>query len=603
MALVKLSKTQVHQKIKFMEDYALAENAASGSKVDSNANVSQKSLTSLMSEISKGDIIQINRELLYKKIESLYSTELADEYISLLESHVIYKHDETSLLPYCVSISLYPLLIDGLKKVGGESKAPKHLKSFNGIFLNLMQIVAAQFAGAVATVEYLAYFDYFARKDFGADYLETHRDYIIGEFQQVVYTINQPAVARGNQSIFWNITIYDKPYFDSLFESFVFPDTFDTPDYHSIKKLQEFFLSWFNTERTKAILTFPVVTAALLKDKETTLPVDSEFEYMLSKQLEEGNSFFIYSSDSADTLSSCCRLRNEISDRTFSYSMGAGGVQTGSVSVITINMNRVFQKNINLKELVQKIQKFQLCYKEIVKDHILSDMLPVYTAGFINVDKQFVTIGINGIVEAAEFSGYEVGNNDGYINFIADTLKIIYDENVNFRKETKCMINTEFVPAENLGVKNFKWDKEDGLIVPESRNCYNSYLYTVENENINIVDKFILHGEKINKYLDGGSALHLNLQARTTLDGFTKLIRLATKTGCNYFCTNVRVTVCNDCEYISKSTHQKCPKCDSKNIDYATRIIGYLKRVSNWSKDRKAEHKRRHYHLECTDNS
>ncbi len=595
MSLIKMNERQLLEKISYMNEYMSAENAASGSKVDSNANVSQKNLTTLMSEIQKSDFIQINRQLLTNKITELYGGELAERYISLLTDHVIYKHDETSLLPYCVSITLYPCLINGLKSVGGESKAPHHLTSFNGIFLNLMQIVAAQFAGAVATVEYLAYFDYFARKDYGDNYLITHRDIIAAELQHVVYTINQPAVARGNQSIFWNITVYDKDYFDSLFGGFVFPDSFESPDYSSIKKLQAFFLSWFNTERSKAVLTFPVVTAALLKG-EDKLPVDKEFELTLATELSNGNSFFIYSSESADSLSSCCRLKNIISDKTFSYSLGAGGVQTGSVSVITLNLNRIAQKKLDLRSIIQDVQKIQYSYKEMVREYIKNEMLPVYTAGFISLDKQFITIGINGLVEAAEFEGYTASNNQPYIDYVKNTLKIIYDENSAFRKEMNCMINTEFVPAENLGLKNYEWDKKSGLVVPTTRNCYNSYMYAVEDSSTSIIDKFILHGEEINQYLDGGSALHLNLESSLSAEGFIRLIQLATKTGCNYFCTNVKITICNACEYIDKRTLPSCSKCGSENIDYGTRIIGYLKRISNWAKGRKTEHARRAYH-------
>ena len=84
--------------------------------------------------------------------------------------------------------------------------------------------MSSQFAGAVATVEFLTYFDYFARKDFGENYLETHRLEVENHLQQVVYSINQPAAARGYQSVFWNISVYDRFYFDAMFGDFVFPD-------------------------------------------------------------------------------------------------------------------------------------------------------------------------------------------------------------------------------------------------------------------------------------------------------------------------------------------------------------------------------------------
>lgn len=586
----KLSDKQTQTKINFINNYISSHNAASGSLFDSNANVSNKNIATMEAEINKDINIQINRKLISNKIEELYGKDLALEYIRQIEEHEIYPNDETSLKPYCVSVTMYPLLLDGLIGLGGESKPPKHLASFCGTFVNFLFSVSSQFAGAVATVEFLMYFDYFARKDYGDDYLITHTDIVKNELQHVIYAINQPAAARGYQSVFWNISLYDKYYFKSMFEDFTFPDGIK-PSYLGIHKLQEFFMSWFNKEREVAILTFPVVTAAMLtKDKKVH---DMEFEEFCSKELSEGNSFFIYQSDSADSLASCCRLRNEFTDTTFSYSLGAGGVATGSINVITLNINRIVQKNLDLGDIIDKVHKYQIAYRKVIECYKDANMLPVYDEGFITLDKQFLTIGINGMVEAAEFKGLTISDNEEYKMFINDTLKIIYDKNKQIKLETGYMFNTEFVPAENLGIKNSKWDKKDGLSV--LRDCYNSYFYIVEDSSLNIIDKFNMHGNDYIKYLDGGSAYHCNLEEYPTKEGFKKLLNIAASTGCNYFCFNVKVTVCNDCNYINKQTKNNCTKCGSKNVDHATRIIGYLKRITNFSKDRQKEEKQRYY--------
>lgn len=590
--MVKLNEKQIDDKISFIKDYIQSTNAAEGSKMDANANVSHKNIATMEAEINKDINIQINRSLVSNKIKDLFGSELSNEYLRQIEEHEIYVHDETSLKPYCVSINMYPFLLDGLTKLGGESKAPKHLNSFCGSFVNLVFAVSSQFAGAVATVEFLMYFDYFARKDYGDDYLTTHTSIIENSLQHVVYAINQPAAARGYQSVFWNLSIYDKEYFTSLFGEFVFPDM-TKPSADSLEDLQAFFMKWFNKERESAVLTFPVVTAAMLvKDGKA---IDKKFSDMCAEELSEGNSFFIYQSENADSLASCCRLRNEISDNTFSYSLGAGGVSTGSINVITMNINRLIQKGLDIRLELQKIHKYQVVYRTLMDEYKASGMLPVYDANFITLDKQFLTIGINGMVEAAEYLGIKVGNNQEYKDFVSRELKIIYDENKVAKATYGYMFNTEFVPAENLGVKNSKWDKADGLVV--DRECYNSYFYVVEDESINILDKFILHGNEIIQYLDGGSALHLNLEEHTTKEGFTKLINIAATTGCNYFCFNIKVTICNDCEFINKKTTNTCTKCGSSDVDYATRVIGYLKRVTNFSKSRQKEHETRHYHI------
>lgn len=954
---VKLTNKQLEQKYNFIQNYKQANNAAEGSNVDANSNVATKNIATLMAELNKDINIQIKRYCVSKKIEELFGKELADEYNRQIETHEIYVHDESQLYPYCTSITMYPFLLNGLKGLGGESISPKHLVSFCGSFINLCFAISSQFAGALATVEFLMYFDYFARKDFGDNYLETNKKEIENALQQVLYSLNQPAAARGYQSIFWNISIFDKYYLESLFGELVFPD-FSKPDFESIKKLQRFFMNWFNEERRKALLTFPVVTAAMVVDENG--PKDEEFLDMCAEQDSKGNSFFKYESDSVDSLASCCfskeqkvlarfkdkiyyekfgnlgitkdgpnkenfsifhngswclgklvklpkrqmykiktsnkkeivvsdnhlhptlngikstynlttndyllfntnilnavpeqdfhltyeqgyavgaflgdgsfgsrmilsngikqiyetdyslnkvklnrsiekiqkaieqlgsnskvhtyigeeelvptrisskelvkfiqywtnwkegttsvnkelnlscliqseefrrgivdglydtdggnsnriyttspilkehiellftslgintiidisdrtgeiafeengkkylrnyptycirwytpknkrsmkdvykvfnngiyfkinsiekveydddliycfemenkeesyftlpnglithncRLRNELQDNTFSYSLGAGGTQSGSLNVITINMNRLVQNADKalidvedyLKEQVQKIHKYQIATKEFFKGFLESKMLDAYKEGFIDMNKQFLTIGINGLLESAEYKGCKIGNNEEYKEYTSSLLRVIFEENKKARKEYGINFNTEFVPAENLGVKNYKWDKKDGYVIPKTRECYNSYLYVVEDNEIDPIDKFFLHGRENLQYLDGGSALHLNLEEYPTKESYKKLYKVAAKTGCNYWTTNIEITCCEeeDCGYIDKRTLDHCSKCGSKNISHATRVIGYLRKKKNYSLERQKEANQRY---------
>ncbi|PSJ48415.1 anaerobic ribonucleoside-triphosphate reductase [Zobellella taiwanensis] len=591
--MIRLHPDQLEAKLQDFYRYMHAANAADGSRLDPNANVTHKNIATAEAELMKDFFVQVNRGLVKNKIAELFGTDLATEYERQIEHHEIYVHDETSLKPYCVSMTMYPFLLDGLTKLGGESQAPRHLESFCGAFVNLVFAVSSQFAGAVATVEFLTYFDYFARKDYGDDYLSEHAHAINNHLQHVVYAINQPAAARGYQSVFWNISLFDRDYFNTMFEFFVFPDG-SRPARESVFRLQAHFLDWFNEERRRAVLTFPVVTAAMLT--RDGAPADDDFAELCAGQMSRGNSFFIYMSDSADSLASCCRLRNEVSDHTFSYTLGAGGVATGSINVITLNMNRLEQDGRDLLTEIHKIQRYQVAYRKLMEDFLENGILTVYDAGFISLDKQFLTIGINGMVEAAEYRGIKVGNNPDYQRFVSERLKIIYDANRVARREYGYLFNTEFVPAENLGVKNAKWDKADGYAVP--RDCYNSYFYVVEDEEgTQVLDKFVLHGRDLVQYLDGGSALHLNLDEHLSQAGYLQLYRIAASTGCHYFTVNVRSTLCNDCGHISKHTDWACGQCGSENIDHATRVIGYLKRVSAFSAGRREEHGRRFYHV------
>jgi ribonucleoside-triphosphate reductase len=454
------------------------------------------------------------------------------------------------------------------------------------------------------------YMNYFIGLEYGKDYYlhpekivdlslkQRSLDKIITDcFEQIVYSINQPTGARNFQAVFWNISYYDRYYFTSLFEHFIFPDG-SAPDWNSLNWLQKRFMKWFNKERARAVLTFPVETMALLT--ENGEPKDKEYGEFTAEMYAEGHSFFTYMSDNADSLSSCCRLRNEIQDNGFSYTLGAGGVSTGSKSVLTINLNRCIQSAARkgthymffLEEVVDLAHKVQIAYNENLKYMQEKGMLPLFDAGYINMGRQYLTIGVNGLVEAAEFLGIEINDNPRYTEYVQQVLGLIEEYNKRYRTK-ELMFNCEMIPAENVGVKHAKWDGRAGYKV--NRDCYNSYFYVVEDQSLNIIDKFRLHGKKYIEHLTGGSALHMNLEEHLSKEQYYRLLCVATREGCNYFTFNIPNTVCNDCGHIDKRYLKECPKCKSRNIDYLTRIIGYMKRVSNFSECRQKEAAKRHY--------
>ena len=608
--------------VDFIREYSQASNAATGSKFDSNANIETKNVTTLSCEIHKEADIGINRLRMIDKITELYGTELAEKYIEQLDSHQIYRHDETHpVFPYCVSITMYPFICEGLKSIGAPSTEPKNLQSFAGNFINLVFAISAQFAGAVATPEFLTYLDHFIRLEYGDDYYEktdiivnpiskrpkTLEKVIDDIFEQIVYSINEPAAARNFQSVFWNIAYFDHTYFNAIFEDFVFPDG-DEPKWESVSWLQKHFMEWFNNERLRNYLTFPVETVNLVYDKESKQYIDKEWADFTAEMWSKGHSFFCYNSDSADSLSSCCRLKNGITDNVFSYTLGAGGISTGSKAVITININRLVQDvkkksdknnldfNIELDKAIRSqvddIHKYLNAFNEILKDEQSSGLLPIYDAGYISLPKQYLTIGINGLVEGAEFLGIEVTPNAEYFDYCKSILAPIQEENKKARTD-EIMFNTEYVPAENLGVKNAEWDRKAGYYVP--RDCYNSYFFKVEDQELSVLDKMILHGQQVVQYLDGGSACHLNLEEHLDKTQYRTLLDIAAKIGCSYLTFNIPNTICNKCGHISKHKEAACEKCGSTDLDYITRVIGYAKRVSKYSEARQKEARRRVY--------
>ncbi|WP_302604890.1 anaerobic ribonucleoside-triphosphate reductase [uncultured Alistipes sp.] len=601
---------ETREKLDFLTSYCDASNPATGSKYDANANVENKNIATLIGELPKQNFIRLNRRLLTDRIKEMYGKELADRYLYLLNNHFIYKNDETSMANYCASVTMYPWLLNGTLTVGGNSTRPTNLKSFCGGFVNMVFIVSSMLSGACATPEFLMYMNYFIEQEYGEDYY-LHADEVVDLsrkrrtidkiitdcFEQIVYSINQPTGARNFQAVFWNVAYYDRYYFESLFGEFVFPDG-SKPHWESLSWLQKRFMTWFNRERTKTVLTFPVETMALLtKDGDA---MDAEWGDFAAKMYAEGHSFFTYISDNADSLSSCCRLRNEIQDNGFSYTLGAGGVSTGSKSVLTINLNRCIQYAVKngmhyltfLEEVVDLVHKVQTAYNENLKALQSKGMLPLFDAGYINLARQYLTVGVNGLVEAAEFLGLRIDDNDGYAAFVQEVLGLVERYNKKYRSK-ELMFNCEMIPAENVGVKHAKWDREDGYAVP--RDCYNSYFYAVEDPSLNVIDKFRLHGRKYIEHLTGGSALHMNLEEHLTQEQYRHLLRVAAAEGCNYFTFNIPNTVCNACGHIDKRYLKECPECHSDRVDYLTRVIGYMKRVSNFSVARQQEAARRFY--------
>lgn len=597
-------------KLRFLINYCNSANAATGSKYDSNANVENKNIATLIGELPKQGFIRLNRRLLCDKIKEMYGKETAERYLYLLKNHYIYKNDETSLANYCASITMYPWLLGGTKPLGGNSTPPTNLKSFCGGFVNMVFMVSSMLSGACATPEFLMYLSYFLSKEYGADYyrragevvdLSTRQrtiDKVITDcFEQIVYSINQPTGARNFQSVFWNISYYDRYYFESIFGDFRFPDG-EAPDWDALNWLQKRFMNWFNQERTRSVLTFPVETMALLSKDGDVL--DQEYADLTAEMYAKGHSFFTYMSDNADSLASCCRLRNEIQDNGFSYTLGAGGVSTGSKSVLTINLNRCVQQATRegrsyvdyLESVVDLVHKVQLAYNENLRGLMEKGMLPLFDAGYINLKRQYLTVGVNGMVEAAESLGITISDNEEYARFVSNILGLIESYNRKYRSKD-LLFNCEMIPAENVGVKHAAWDRKDGYYVP--RDCYNSYFYVVEDPNTGIIEKFRLHGRKYIEHLTGGSALHMNLEEHLSQPQYRQLLRVAAKEGCNYFTFNIPNTLCKDCGHIDKRYLKECPHCHSQNVDYLTRVIGYLKRVSNFSLDRQKEAARRFY--------
>lgn len=635
----------VKERIDYMNQYSQStDNAASSSETDGNANVTMKNVANLEGEVYKTTNRIIQRQRMKDELNILFP-EVAKQYKTDLDNHIIYTHDEAStpvLKQYCMAVSLYPLLTEGVGNIDGVTPSePNDLQSFSGQITNLIFLLSSQCKGAVAVGEYFIALNYYVVKEFGDKWYEkldceassphclikrTVRDNILKAFKQFVWGVNQPAGNRSYQSPFTNISYYDHTYFTSLFGEFCYPDG-SKPEWIAIDTLQRMFMKWFNQIRLKQVLTFPVETFAMVHNGDDI--IDLNYKQLCAEMYAEGHSFFTYISDSADSLASCCRLRNELAENTFSPTSGLTGVMTGSCNVITLNINRIVQdwalthtlngtplikgkklidnplrvtviendlKNY-VTRILERVYKYHIAFKTMLYDLEDKGMFAASNGGYIHISKLYSTIGINGLNEAARFLGMKVSNNPEYIEFLQLILGTIKEQNklhsIHDRKRP-FLFNSEVVPAEGLGGKNYKWDKEDGYVVPEDENLYNSYFYNA-HDNTSILDKFILHGHQTYQYTDGGSAAHINLEDHLSKEQYLKLIDFAIANGTNYFTFNIPNSKCEDCGKIIKSPIDTCPCCGSHNITQYTRVIGYLRPTKAFGSDRQQEARNRIY--------
>ena len=628
------------RKIQYMDEYIDSnENAATMSNTDGNANTSAKNVATLEPEVFKDDFRTIQRYRMKRKLKQMYP-EVAYDYERDIEGHEIYVHDEAStptLKQYCMAVSLYPLMLEGCGVLDKTTPSePNDLQSFSGQLVNSIFTLSAQCKGAVAVGSYFIALNYYIIAEYGEKWYEhlddivtssnckksrTMRNMIEKAFKQFVCGINQPAGNRGYQSPFTNISYYDHTYFSSLFGTFYYPDG-TQPEWKAVDALQRLFMNWFNQWRLRQLVAFPVETMAMVYDPKTGDIIDKDYKDLTAEMYAKGHSFFTYISDSADSLASCCRLRNELAENTFSPTSGMTGIKTGSANVITLNVNRIIQNYFGpykheevvkkelwndsvhrsefvkyLTSILERVYKYHIAYKTMLYEGESKGAYASSNGGFINIKDLYSTIGINGLNEAARFLGLEVSNNPEYIQFLQLVLGTIKEQNKKHSihdKKRPFLFNSECVPAESLGGKNYRWDKSDGFWVPEDENLYNSYFYNA-HDNTSVLDKFILHGRQTTSYCDGGSALHCNLQDHLSKEQYLKLIDFAVSQGTNYFTFNIPNSQCDDCHFITKHPIKVCPKCGGSHITQYTRIIGYLRPITAFGSDRKIEAKERTY--------
>jgi ribonucleoside-triphosphate reductase len=625
----------IEERMAYMDKYRdSGTNAATASETDSNANVGEKNVANLEGEVYKTTNRIIQRKRMKKQLKK-DAPEVADMYEPDIESHIIYICDEASSpVPkfYCQAASMYPLMTEGVGNIDGVTPTPPNdIQSFSGQATNLVFLLSSQCKGAVALGEYFIALNYYVVAEFGDKWYDhlndtisngvwnkdmTVKKYIRKGMKQFIFGVNQPAGNRCYNSPFSNLSYYDSTYYESLFGDFYYPDG-TKPEWKAVDTLQRIFMELHRELRLMEPLTFPVTTMAMVHDGHDV--IDKEYKKLCAEEWAKGGSFFCYLSDSPTSLASCCRVLNEIDDNTFSSTTGLQGIMTGSCNVITLNLNRIIQnfykdnpeieKNVNafkesfdsyFCEILERVYKYHKAYKTILYDWEDKGMFASSNSGYIYMKKLYSTLGLIGYCEAAQFMNLEVSNNDEYKDFIGYIFGIVKRENKKHTVRSgkyPIMFNSEAVPGETMAVRFYNWDKEDGYEVPENQNLYSCYFFLPWDDKISVLDKLSLHGRGIAEQCDGGQACHVNLESHLTEKQYEKIIDYCIKEGTNYFTFNIPMSKClnPECKHVVNAPITKCPKCGGEHIDYYTRIIGYLRPVSDWGAARQKEFTQRKF--------
>lgn len=622
----------IKDKIDYMDKYSSStSNAASLSNTDANANVASKNVANLEGEVYKDINRLVQRRRMKQKLDELYPNEgLGRQYVEDLNHHIIYTHDEAStpaLKYYCQAVSLYPLLTDGVGNMDMVTPTPPNdIQSFSGQITNLTFLLSSQCKGAVAEVGYFVALNYYVVAEFGPKWYEkldvvftnshtlhpyTIRNYILKGMKQYIFGVNQAAGNRSYNSPFTNVSWFDKYYFKAMYGDFYYPDG-TKPEWKAIDILQRMFMKLMRDIRLKKPITFPVTTMSLLYDEDTKEFKDKEYEKLTAEEWAKGGSFFCYMNSNPASLASCCRVLSEMDENTFSSTTGMNGEMTGSCNVITLNLNRIIQDAFKkepilpikhnkhtktiikayLTDVLERVYKYHIAFKTMLYEAEEEGMFASSNANYIYMKKLYSTIGVIGYMEAAEFLGLEIGNNDEYKDFLSFILGTVNEQNkLHSIKDSKrpFKFNSEAVPGENMGVKMYEWDKADGYKVTEGRERYSCYFFNPWDKSTSVIDKIKLHGGKIAKSISGGQASHINLDAHLSAEQYDKLMHIAAEEGCNYFTFNIPMSECKKCGHIVNAPIDECPVCHSKDIRYYTRIIGFLRPVDNWSKPMQKE--------------
>ena len=584
----------------FIEGFIDSDNVANTS-IDANANIAQKDIVTLLSEMSKPDQKLLVFNKLYYEINKKYGYKVANEAMEAMWSYALYMHDfnTATLIPYCFAYDIKPIAEKGLFFIKGYNAQPaKHLDSFVQILMEAIAFLSRRQSGACGLPNLIPYLYYYWSRDVkNGYYTKDPETYKRQQIQALIHRLNQPWV-RSDQAAFTNVSVFDHPYFEAIFGGAEFPDgSFMIDEEEEIIEFQKDFIDVVNEIREENIFTFPVLSASLLYQDGKF--VDEEFAKWACEASRKWNLFNFFTDSSVNSLSNCCRLKSDITDLYFN-SIGGTALEVGSVKVSTLNIARLAYQSeteqdflVRLRNLTELNLKILDVQRHIIKRNVEKGLLPNISCGLMNLDAMYSTVGVNGIFETMKTFGYTQTDDFGNYSYTKEAydlgqkiFKIIQNCIDNFVLDKDYKINIEQVPAEQAAVKLQKADEylyADSVVkdLPLYGNQWIPLgIKATIQERTKICAAF-------DSYCNGGSIEHINVDAPfTNFDQAWKMLNWVAQQGVTYFAFNGKVAQCKNYHSFYGKV---CPVCGEPVETEYTRIVGFYTPTKSYSKQRKAE--------------
>ena len=576
------------------------------SSIDPNANANHRDIRSFMTEKGKSEDKLFGLNKIFTTIKKQWGLRTAKQWFEQEFSRGFYLNDSTtaSYFPYCWANDFTRLATEGLFFLGSyNNQAPKHLTTYFDDVIEFVSFLSNRQSGAVGMPNILIWAWYFWKKDCeDGYYMKSHDYYLRQQFQKLIYRLNQPFL-RIDQSAFTNVSIFDRPYLESLFGGMEFPDgTFAIDHIEDLIECQKVFMEVVSAVREENMFTYPVLTYSLLYQDGKF--VDENFARWCSNHNMRWSDSNFFVSDNVGVLSNCCRLLSDTQKLdAFINSIGGTALSVGSCRVSTINLVRIaYESEFDKKKYLQILKKRVLLdckalysMRHIIKRNIEKGLLPNYQDGAVELQKQFCTIGGIGMYEVMDLFGLintdEVGcksYSDEAVEFATQILDAMNEVKDTF--ECDFTFNIEMIPAENCaGVIC----QADNLLFEQDKYFIYSNQWIPLMEKCTIQEKCRL-GSLFDKKCGGGCIAHIDIENRFPNEETAwDMLNYVASQGVIYFAFTTKISVCrNKHAFISE---QKCPVCGEPIADTYARVVGFYTPISSYQKIRKKEFDKRRW--------